>query len=250
MKVKTIALKSLSPAERQSLFSELHSMAAKNVKEITEEYLTVRINRYPYITLVRKGGADNALTAFCFSKIYFLPILFFDIPVFHLGLTVVAQHQRGKKISSTAFYSVYDFAVKNRLVKAFSLFFTGALLSAKCSSPVSFLKIKSSAFHLNWPRVKNENSLSWLSRSHLSGNLSLKLSRLLANQISKDFILRQVNKKSGFQLAEENYSFSSKKSNAVVQFFKKNIIPHNELITVVWFHPLMAVFKRKSLSKI
>ena len=250
MNVKTIYLKNLSPADKQSLFLDLHSMAKQNVKEITKEYLQFRLNRYPFITLAWAGGEPNTLLAFCFSKIYFMPFLFFNIPVFHLGLTVVAKNQRGKKISSSAFYSLYDFAKKNHFVKKTGIFFTGALLSAKCSSPVSFLKIKSSAFHLNWPRVKNENSLSWFSRSFLSRRLSLKLSWLLADQASQDFILKQVNKKSGFQLEEENYSFSSKKSNVIVRFFKKNIMPHNELITVVWFHPLMAVFKRKSLSKI
>ena len=245
MKTETFLIKNFSSEEKNQLLSILLNMAQKNLKSITQEYLEKRTNNYRIITLVYKQNSDELL-AFAFSHTYFLSCFIVSIPVFHVGLTVVSKSFRGRHISSLIFLSMYDFVIKKNIIKK-TLYFTGALFTAKCSTPVSFLKIKKSSSNMNWPRIHSENKLSNISYSWISKILSKKLSPLLSNQKTDDFILKNVNTENSFQLSKEEYSFRSKKDKIVVQFFRKNIIPNNELITIVWFHPFVIYFKRKTL---
>ena len=248
MKIQTFFIQDLSPKEAEHLLSSLYVMAVRNLKTITPEYLKKRMKNYEIITLVYEKKSDELL-AFSFSHIYFLSCFIFQIPVFHIGLTLVSKSFRGRHISALLFLSVYDFLTKKNVVKK-TVYLTGALLTAKCSTPVSFLKIKKSSSHTNWPRIRSHNKLSRLSCSWMSRAFSRHLSRLLSGTETDDFILRDVNKESGFQLAQEEYLFHSKKDRVIVQFFKNNIMFNNELITAVWFHPLVVFFKRKTLSRL
>ena len=248
MKIQTFFIKDLSPQEVEQLLSSLHTLAVRNLKTVTLEYLKKRMKNYDIITLVY-GKTSNELLGFSFSHIYFLPFLVFQIPVFHIGLTLVSQSFRKRHISAVLFLSVYDFLIKKNIVKK-TVYLTGALLTAKCSTPVSFLKIKKSSSHTNWPRIRSPHKLSRLSYFWMSKAFSRHLSRLLSGTETDDFILRDVNKESGFQLAQEEYLFHSKKDRVIVQFFKNNIMPNNELITAVWFHPLVVFFKRQTLSRL
>ena len=249
LKIQTLLINCLSVQQQDQLLTDLYNLSKKNLQHITQEYLKQRLNKYSTITLVH-SKESSALLAFCFSQVYPLRILkMITLPVLHVGLTVVSKSFQGRKVLVLIFCSLYQFLIQNKRIKK-SIYWTGACLSAKCSTPVSFLKIKKSAFHLNWPGISGEDRLSWFSRSPIPRMFSRKLSQLLSKQTSHDFILRDINKKTEFQLIEEEYVFQSQKEKMIVRFFQKHIMPFHELMIVVWFHPVFVwILSKKLVNK-
>ena len=246
MTVSSVPLSEFSEKEKKELLISLYHLAQKNLKRITWSYLKARADSYQIITLIEKGGD---LLGFSFSHIHSLPVLFFQIPVFHCGLTVLERKYRGRRISIDICASLYRTVLKKKLINRAVMFFTGILFTAKCSTPVSFLKIKRFAPHISQPEIKDENNLSHLSRTKPLKALSRSLSRILARQSSEDFILKGVNKNSCYLPDEEEYVFSSKTDQIAVRFFEKHILPHNELITVSYFHPVLLWIHRRRCSR-
>ena len=206
---------------------------------------------YKIITFIYQGTDDDPyqeILGFSFSSIYFLSGFFMKIPVFHCGLTLLAENFRGRGLSLAFSASLYNLIVSHRMIGRLRIFLTGILFTAKCSSPVSFLKIRRFSFQLSWPRIKDKDSLSFLSRTKPSQALSRALSRKLAgpDRSSDDFILRGINAEDFFQLDEEPFSFKKKQDREAVRFFKRHIMPWNELITIAWFHPLILHLHKKS----
>ena len=243
--VRSLMISSVSEEEKRKLIFSLYRLAQKNLKKITLDYLKERADSYQIITLVEEGGHGGVLLGFSFSKMRHIPFFFFKIPVFHCGLTVLSREYRGRRISIEICASLYRIVLKKKMVRRSVTLFVGILFTAKCSTPVSFLKIKRFTSHISQPEIKDEDSLSPLSRTKPLRALSRSLSRLLARQSSEDFILRGINKNGDYLPDEEEYVFSSKKDQITVRFFEKHILPHNELITVSWFHPVFLWIHRK-----
>lgn len=246
--VKSIIIKELSEKEKEKILFSIYQLAKKDLKNITLDYLNKRMREYQIITLIQMPEEENKLLGFSFSHIYFLGFSYFKITLFHCGFTLIAKNFRGRKVSVNICFSLYKLVLKKKMMNKFFMFVFGILFTAKCSAPVSFLKIKKFTFHLNWPRIKNKNSLSWLSRTKPSAALSRALSRLLAGKESGDFILREINSGEDYQLEKEEYFFTSKKDQDTVQFFKQHIMPHHELITIAWIHPIFLWFHRRNYA--
>lgn len=246
--VKSLVIQELSEEGKGKIISSIYQLAKSNLKNITLEYLNKRMREYQIVTLIqlKREEKENKLLGFSFSQIYFLSCFFsfFKITLFHCGFTLIAKDFRGRKISIAICFSLYRLVLKKRMMNRLLVFLAGILFTAKCSTPVSFLKIKRFTFHLNWPRIKNKNNLSWLSQTKPSAALSRALSRLLAGRESNDFILIGINQGDDYQLEEEKYFFTSKEDQDAVCFFKRHIMPHNELITIAWLHPVFLWFHR------
>ena len=248
--IRSCLIKDLSEKDRDRLLIVLHSFSEKNVKSISRDYLARRMKGYKIITLIYQGTDENPyeeILGFAFSSIYFLSGLFLKIPVFHCGLTLLAKNFRGRGLSLAVCASLYKLIVQQRMIGSLRILLTGILFTAKCSSPVSFLKIRRVAYQLSWPKIKDEDSLSFLSRTKLSRALSRALSCKLAgpDRSSDDFILRGINAQDFFQLEAESFSFEKKQDKEAVRFFKRHIMPWNELITIAWFHPLVLCLQRR-----
>lgn len=248
--VKSIIIKELSEKEKQKILFSIYQLAKRDLKNITLSYLSKRMREYQIITLVQMPEEENRLLGFSFSHIYFfrLGLSYFKSALFHCGFTLIAKEFRGRKVSVNICFSLYKLVLKKKMINKLLMFLFGILFTAKCSAPVSFLKIKKFTFHLNWPRIKNKNSLSWLSQTKPSAALSRALSRLLAGKESDDFILRGINQGEDYQLEEEKYFFASKKDQDTVYFFKQHIMPHHELITVAWIHPVFLWLHRRNYA--
>lgn len=244
--VKSLIIKEISEEKKEKILFSMYQLAKNDLKNITLDYLNKRMREYQIITLIQTKEDEEKLLGFSFSHIYFLPFIFsyFKITLFHCGFTLITKKFRGQKISVAICFSLYKLVLKKKMMNRFLIFLFGILFTAKCSTPVSFLKIKKFTFHLNWPRIRNKNSLSWLSQTKLSAALSRTLSRLLANKESNDFILREVNRGEDYRLEEEKYFFTSKKDQDTVYFFKQYIMPHHELVTIAWIHPVFLWFHR------
>ena len=243
--VRSFSLSTAGEEEKKELVLSLYRFAQKNLKKITLDYLKERADSYQIITLIEKGGQGGRLLGFSFSKMRRTPFLFFKIPVFHCGLTVLSREYRGRSISIEIGADLYRTVLKKKMVSRPVMLFAGILFTAKCSTPVSFLKIKRFTSYISQPEIKDESNLSFLSRTKPLKALSRSLSRTLAGQNSEDFILRDINKNGDYLPDEEEYVFSSKKDQNTVRFFEKHILPHNELITVSWFHPVFLWIHRK-----
>lgn len=243
LSVKSRILSEFSKEEKKEILSSLYFIARDNLGNITLEYLEKRMKSYKIITLIQ-NQEEKELIGFSFSQIYFLSFL--KIPIFHCGLTLLSRDFRGQGISIILCASLYKLLLEKKMVSQFLLFFVGILFTAKCSSPVSFLKIKNFTRYFSWPQIKDENHLSWFSRTKPSVFLSQFLSYRLSEQKVDDFILREVNSGEDYQPDKEEYSFKSKKDQLVVRFFKKHIMPHNELITIAWFHPVFLWLHRRN----
>ena len=266
--VQSFLIEELSAGQKESLVRSFFALARLSLKGMTEAYIRERMLKYKIITLIQEdlkaraaagseaaaaagaaGGAgiEAGLAGFSFSNVYFFRFLYFmRLPVFHCGLIVLRRDWRGRGFSAAVPASLYQLVLEKKMLSRFLMIFFGLLFTAKCSSPVSFLKIRKFARGFSWPKIKDEDSLSWLSRAGWSKALSRFLSARLSGQISGDFILRGVNKNSGYQPDEEEYAFHSEKDKAAAGFFKKRIMPESELITAAWFHPLWLYFQRKS----
>lgn len=252
VKVKSLVIKELSEAEKNKILFSIYQLARSNLKTISFDYLNKRMCEYQIVTLIQKKEKEEkeekALLGFSFSQIYF-PYFFFSflrVTLFHCGLTLISKDFRGRKISIAVCFSLYRLVLKKKMMNKFLVFLFGILFTAKCSTPVSFLKIKHFTFFLNWPKIRDKNSLSWLSKTGPSIALSRTLSQLLAGSSSDDFILRGINQGEDYQLMEEKYSFTTTQDMETVRFFKKHIMPHNELITMAWLHPVFLWFHRGS----
>ena len=243
LSVKSRILSELPGEEKKELLSSLYLIARDNLGNITLEYLEKRMESYKIITLIQ-NREEKELKGFSFSQIYFFSFL--KIPIFHCGLTLLSRDFRGRGVSVILCASLYKLLLEKKMVSRFLLFFAGILFTAKCSSPVSFLKIKNFTRYFSWPQIKDENRLSWFSRTKPSVFLSQFLSYRLSKQKVDDFILREINSGEDYQPDEEEYSFKSRKDQMVVRFFKKNIMPHNELITIAWFHPVFLWLHRRN----
>ena len=247
---RSCLIKELSETEREQLLSVLHSFATKNVKSISRDYLGRRMEGYKIITLIYQGTEDNPyqeILGFSFSSIHFLSGFFLKIPVFHCGLTLLAKDFRGRGLSLAVSASLYKLIIQQKMIGRLRIFLTGILFTAKCSSPVSFLKIRRFAFRLSWPKIKDRDNLSFFSQTKPSQALSRALSCRLAGPAhsSGDFILREINTEDVFQLDKEPFSFETKQDKEAVQFFKRHIMPRNELITIAWFHPLILRLQKR-----
>ena len=242
LSVKSRILSELSEEEKKEILSSLYFIARENLGNITLEYLEKRMESYKIITLIQ-SQEEKELMGFSFSQIYFLSFL--KIPIFHCGFTLLSRSFRGKGISIILCASLYNLLLEKKMVSRFLLFFAGILFTAKCSSPVSFLKIKNFTRYFSWPQIKDEDRLSWFSRTKPSVFLSRFLSYRLSEQKVDDFILREINSGEDYQPDEEEYSFKSKEDQKVVRFFETHIMPHNELITIAWFHPVFLWFHRR-----
>ena len=242
LSVKSRILSELSEEEKKEVLSSLYSLARGNLGNITLEYLEKRLKNYKIITLIYSQEGKE-LMGFSFSQIYFFSFL--KIPVFHCGFTLLSRSFRGRGISIILCASLHKLLLEKKMMNRFLFFFSGILFTAKCSSPVSFLRIKHFTRYFSWPQIKDENCLSWFSRTKPSVFLSRFLSYRLSEQKIDDFILRGVNSGEDYQPDKEKYSFTSKRDQAVVRFFEKHIIPHNELIIIAWFHPIFLWLHRR-----
>lgn len=232
---ENVLLSGLSQKQQAVILASLYRFSIKNLKGVSYQYLDQRMRNYKILTLIKTRGL---LAGFSFSQIYFFSFL--KIPVFHCGTTVVSKEWRGQGVSGLVVRSLYRFVIKAGLINRWGMFFFGVCLTAKCSSPVSFLKLRKLTGFLICPQIGSEEGLSWLSRTRLSQALSGFLSHKLTKGQGRcrDFILRGVNREEGFWLDEEKYLFQSPKDQVTVRFFKKHILPHNELLVLTWFHPL------------
>ena len=230
---ENILLSPLSESRRKMILSSLYRFSLNNLKEVSYQYLDQRMRNYKILTLIK---TREGLAGFSFSQIYFFSVL--RIPVFHCGTTVVSKKWRGQGSAGLVIHSLYRFVIKTGLISRWSLFLFGVGLSAKCSSPVSFLKLKKLAGFMICPHIASEEALSWLSRTWISRVLSKVLSHKLTKgqNLCRDFILRGINQE--FQLEGEKYLFQNPQEQVTVRFFKKHILPHNELLALTWFHPL------------
>ena len=243
---ENILLSGLSEKQQQALLSSLYRFSKKNLKDVSFQYLDQRMRNYKILTLL---GHQGHLTGFSFSQIYFFSFL--RIPVFHCGATVVSKQWRGRGAAGVVIHSLYRFVVKTGLINRWRMLFFGVGLTAKCSSPVSFLKLRKLTGFMICPQVNKEGGLSWLSRTRLSRALSCFFSHKLTKgqRVCRDFILRGVNQEGGFQLDEEKYLFPHLKDQVTVCFFKKHIFPYNELLVLAWFHPLFLYWPLNPFKK-
>ncbi len=235
--IQSCMIQDLSESQRERLVLSFCALARGSLKAIAGEYIYRRMSKYKILTLIRRG-AGGELAGFSFSDVYFARFLGAPFPVFHCGLILLARDFRGRGLSTEVCASLYKLVTERKMIKRPFMLLFGLLFTAKCSSPVSFLKIRKLSRGFSWPKIKDGRGLSRLSRSGWSRALSRFLSRRMGGPVSEDFILRGVNKESGFQLDEEDYVFHSKKEKAAVDFFRSRILPESELITVAWFHPL------------
>ena len=249
--IKSCVIDELSASQRESLISALCELAKNSLKGMKREYISERMLKYKILTLIqnqKKSGGVGEIVGFSFSDIYFFRFLLISFPVFHCGLAVVGRDFRGRGASVAVVASLYKLLLKKKMLSRFLMILFGLLFTAKCSNPVSFLKIRSFSRRLSWPKIKDEDSLSRLSRAKWSKALSRFLSRRLADQNSEDFILRGVNRESGYRPDKEEYNFHSKTEKTAVSFFRKHIMPDSELITVAWFHPLWLWLQNQNYS--
>ncbi len=237
MEFKSLMIDELSDRDKGYFFNAFYNLSKRNLQTITKEYLDHRFKKYKIIGFFF-NKENNEIMAFSFFTYYTASYKFLKIPIFHYGLTVVDESIRGQAVLTSLSKSIYHFLKDRKIINPISVWVLGLLFTSKCSTPVSFLKIRKTNFSFNWPKIKNEQSLSYLSGTSLSMKLSRFLSQTISTQTTGDYIIRDVNNSNDYALKKEAYKFSSKKDKMTVGFFKNHIQPCNELITISWCHPI------------
>lgn len=226
----------LSSEMKAKWAQELHNLSQSNLNKITKDYLEKRLNKYESLLVAHD---NKEIIGYMFSHIYETSFVFFKVPTVHIGLTVVDKKYRRQNIAGRFAYNVY-LATKEKLGGSF--FLSGVILTSKCSSPISFLRMQRASLNFGLPRIKNEKDFTFLSRSSPSQKLSQILTNTIAGETSSDYLLRNVNIDSGFQLENEEFIGRNTKEQNTIDFFKRNVMPHNELLFVSWVHPVFLLW--------
>jgi hypothetical protein len=234
--LKVYQLKSLSADERLDLCQRLLSFSESNTQETTLEYLQKRAESYSHLCLAL---AEDKIVGFGFADKRSLKLsLFRNFPLIHFGLMIIDKEWRGERISR---------AISLHLIRSISkevgptIYLTGFAVSAKCSSPVSFYRLQQASLKIGFPKFNQKGALDNLSQSFVGKALSRSISRALNLGDIENFVIRDVNKESGFRLHQEEYKTNSSYEEKVLTFFQKNVIPNNEVLFISYTHPVIAL---------
>lgn len=221
----------LSEQKKQDWNDKLFELSKENLSVITKEYLRKRIDRYEGMITAHSKGK---LVGYMFTHIYEAQFPIVKMPTVHIGLTVVDRKFRGQNMAGKFAYQVY-LATKEKLGGSF--FFSGVLLTSKCSSPISFLRMQKASLNFGLPRIKNEEELDLISNSAISKYISKIITKTISNSENPSFLLKDVNDDSGFKLESENYQPRNPFEAKTIKYFERHVMPKNELLYVSWVHP-------------
>jgi hypothetical protein len=229
-------LRSLSESELNELCQNLYNFSLRNTQEITPEYLMKRIIGYSILCLVYSG---DQIVGFGFADYRELSLgLLKKFPLIHFGLMIIDRDWRGERISRFMTKSIIRFVVKKAGLR---VMISGFAVSAKCSSPVSFYRLQQGSFNIGFPKFNRTGDLHFLSRSKIGKTLSQSIAKALNLGTISDYLLLNSNTESGFKLSKEEYITNSAYEEKVLNFFKKNVIPDNEVLFITYAHPIFAV---------
>jgi hypothetical protein len=236
IQIKTLNLRSLSESELNNLCQDLYVFSLPNIQEITSEYLRKRLTGYSLLSL---AYSESKIVGFSFGDYRNLSLgVFRKIPLIHFGLLIIDRNWRSERVSRYLSLGLVKFVIKKA---GPMIFITGFAISAKCSSPVSFYRLQQASLRIGFPKFDNKGELNFLSRSWAGRVLSESISRALNLENIEDFVLLNSNSESGFKLSPEDYPTNSAYEEKVVSFFKKKVIPENEVLFISYAHPVFAL---------
>lgn len=230
--IETLDLPLLGEAELTVLCEKLYQFSNPNTQKITPAYLLKRLKNYNVLSV---ATSQDKIIAFGFAdyrKITVEPVR--NFPLIHFGLMIVDSEWRGDRVSRLLSKCTVKFVTRKNGIKTF---FTGFAISAKCSSPVSFYRLQQASLKLGFPKFNKHGELDSLSKSRIGKTLSQNISRTLGMDGIGNFIIENSNVSSGFQLSEENYVTNTTYEKNVLSFFKKNVLPHHEVLFISYGHP-------------
>lgn len=234
--IRTFDLRSLEEEEIEILCQQLYDFSRHNTFKITPEYLLKRLKNYNILCYAKSG--DN-IVGFGFADFRKLSLSFFkNLPLIHFGLMIIDNGWRGDRLSRIISRSTVKFVVKKN---GYKTYFTGFAVSAKCSSPVSFYRLQQASLKLGFPKFNTQGDLNYVSKTFMGRKLSQCIAKALELGDIQDFILKDTNVDSGFMLSQEDYVTNSPYEKKVLNFFNKNVIPHNEVLFMTYAHPIFVL---------
>jgi hypothetical protein len=234
--VETLDLSILTDFEREDLCQRLFAFSEGNILTITYEYLLKRLTNYNILCLAL---SDDQIIGFGFANHCRISLSRFrNLPLIHFGLMIIGNDWRGDRVSSIISKCLARFVIKKSGIKTY---LTGFAISAKCSSPVSFYRLQQGSMKLGFPKFDSKGELDFISKTKIGQTLSQSVSEALGLGAITDFVIRDSNLDSGFQLAKEKYITNSPYESKVLAFFQKKVIPHNEVLFISYAHPILAL---------
>jgi hypothetical protein len=235
VEIECLETKLLGDSAKDDLCNKLLEFASGNTESISYEYILKRLNSYSIICISKNG---EEIVGFGFADFRNISISVLQkLPLLHFGLMIIGNEWRGDRLSRLISITTVKFLTKKVGPK---IYLTGFAVSAKCSSPVSFYRLQQASLKLGFPKFNPEGELDIVSRSRFGKVISKSVSLALGLDQIEDFVISDCNANSGFQLNKENYTVNSPYEEKVLKFFKKNVIPYNEVLFLTYGHPLIA----------
>jgi hypothetical protein len=117
----------------------------------------------------------------------------------------------------------------------------GIVCSGKCSSPASYAALQRKSRGFCVPEIVMRNGAPHLRHSRLAAYAASRARRFLALPGS-GFVLKGSNRDGSFMLGQRSFAFDGR-DRRLLDYFACEIFPDSELLTVVWYHPLMSLLR-------
>ncbi len=220
-----------TPDEINEIVEQLTVFSHHQVAAITREYIEARVRKYNTLALLwSDDSVDAKLAGFGFAHVQDFSFGI-KVPWIHYGLMIIDKSYREQRGSTKLAREIVSYVCTQRRWK---MSVTGVLLTAKCSSPISFMRLHLGSYRTGFPRIKSGASFDFLTRSKPMRLLSRKISQALGVEATEDFLIRDVNKDSGFSLERETYWAHTSYQDRIIDYFHRHVLPENELIFVTW----------------
>jgi hypothetical protein len=230
-RIECRALNLSNQEQIDNIVDELTRFSQTQVASITRDYLLTRARKYNMLALLWSDQSPDAeLAGFGFAHVQEFSIGV-KLPWIHYGLMIIDKSFRERRASTQLARSIVSNVCQQRRLR---MSMTGVLLTAKCSSPISFMRLHLGSFRTGFPRIKTGARFDFLTRSLPMRLLSRRISQALGAEATDDFLIRDVNKKSGFSLEREIYWAHTPYQDRVIDYFHRHVLPDNELLFVTW----------------
>lgn len=236
VRTQVTRLAELTPDGRDRLLGELLALARRNVEAISREFIAQRLERYNYLVTAR-DIEDGRLLGFGTSKLSrskFRSI--FPARLMHLGLMVVDARAQGRHVSRVMGEALFW---KMWRMSPVSVSLFGIFCSGKCSSPASYTAFLRKSRGFCVPRIVTREGDAGLRHSRLAETAADRFRQFLDLEGS-GFVLKGVNRDAAFVLGRKNFEFDGP-DRRILSFFEREVFPDSELLTVVWYHPVLSL---------
>jgi len=228
----------LTPAGRDTVLRDLHALASRNVQEVTAAYVSQRLDRYNYVVTARQRP-DGRLLGFGLAKLSaakFRPYL--PARLMHLGLMVIDSNVQGRHVSRSMGEALF-WNMWRRAPLSVSVF--GVFCSGKCSSPASYMAFQRKSRGFCFPEIVLHDGEPSLRHSALADSAATRFRRFLDLKGS-GFVLKGINRDGSFVLGRKDFTFIGD-DRPILAYFESEIFPDSELLTIIWYHPLMSLWR-------